>query len=104
MHSRVPEMSCRHSTHLFAADALLGKLLVMAGAAVNLASFGDETLRADWPLAGDTGEAVVVPRVAFVLHALRTCHRPSGEKHTPVRNISSPSVGWRPAIISMLMI
>lgn len=82
MHPRVPEMpSCRHSTHLFAADALLGKLLVMAGAAVNLASFGDETLRADWPLAGDTGEAVVVPRVAFVLHALRTCQRPSGGKN-----------------------
>lgn len=63
------------STHLFAADALLGELLVVAGAAVNLASFGDETLRADWPLAGDTGEALVVPRIAFVLHALRTCHR-----------------------------
>lgn len=59
---RVPEMlSCIHPTHLLAADALLGKLLVMAGAAVNVTSFGDETLRADWPLAGDTGEAVVVP-------------------------------------------
>lgn len=58
---------------LFAADALLGKLLVVAGAAVYIASFGDETLRADWPFAGNTGEAVVVPRVAFVLHTLHTC-------------------------------
>lgn len=29
---------------LFAADTLFGKLLVMAGAAVNVISFGNETL------------------------------------------------------------
>lgn len=87
--------SCRDSTHLFAADALLGELLVVAGAAVNVASFGDETLRADWPLAGDTGEAVVVPRVAFVLHTLRTCHRASGrEEHT----------GWKQSTAATLKI
>lgn len=40
---------------------MLGKLLVVAGAAEHVAAFGDETQRADWPLAGDTGEAVVVP-------------------------------------------
>lgn len=83
-------LSWSHSAHLFAADALLGKLLVVAGAAVNITSFGDEALRTDRPLAGDTGEAVIVPRVAFVLHTLRTCQRPSGE-HTGWKQSTGPT-------------
>lgn len=55
---------------LFAADAVFGKLLVMAGAAVNVTSFGDETLRSYWSFTAATGETLVVPRVPFVLHAL----------------------------------
>lgn len=55
---------------LFAADAVFGKLLVIAGAAVNVSSFGEETLRPYWPFAAAAGETLIVPRVAFVLYAL----------------------------------
>lgn len=55
---------------LFAADAVFGKLLVIAGAAVNIISFGEEALRSYWSFAAATGETLIVPRVAFVLHAL----------------------------------
>lgn len=58
---------------LFAADAVFGKFLVVAGAAVGVASFGEETLRSDWTFAVGAGEAFVVPRVSFVLHALCAC-------------------------------
>lgn len=55
---------------LFAADAVFGELLVMAGVAVHVTSFGEETQRSYWSLTVETGEAFVVPRVPFVLHAL----------------------------------
>lgn len=58
---------------LAAAHAVFGELLVVARAAVGVAAFRQETLRADWTFAAVTGEAFVVPRVAFVLHALRAC-------------------------------
>lgn len=58
------------STNLFAADAVFGKLLIVAGAAVNVSSFGEETLRSYWPLTAATGKTLIVPRVPFVLHAL----------------------------------
>lgn len=59
--------------YLFAADAVFGKLLVMAGAAVNVISFGEETLRSYWSFTAATGETLVMPRVPFVLHALCAC-------------------------------
>lgn len=49
---------------------MFGKLLIIAGAAINITSFGEETLRSDWPFAAETGETVIVPGVAFVLHTL----------------------------------
>lgn len=55
---------------LFAADTMFGKLLVVAGAAVNVISFREETLRSYWSFTVGAGEAVVMPRVAFVLHTL----------------------------------
>lgn len=55
---------------LFAANTMLGKLLVIAGAAVNVISFRKETLRSYWSFTVGTGETVVMPRVAFVLHTL----------------------------------
>lgn len=55
---------------LFAADAVFGKLLVMAGAAVNISPFGEETLRSYWSFTAGTGETLIVPRVPFVLDTL----------------------------------
>lgn len=55
---------------LFAAEAVFGKLLVIAGVAVNVISFGEETLRSYWSFTAATGETLVVPRVPFVLHTL----------------------------------
>lgn len=57
-------------THLVAADAAFGKLLIVAGTAVNIAAFGKEALRSYWPFATVTGETVIVPRVSFVLNSL----------------------------------
>lgn len=55
---------------LFAAEALLGKLLVVAGAAENVVALGDEALCSDWPFTVGAGEAVLVPGVPLVLHTL----------------------------------
>lgn len=55
-------------THLIAADTAFGKLLVVAGTAVNIAAFGKEALRSYWAFAAITGEALIVPRVSFVLN------------------------------------
>lgn len=55
---------------LFAAEALLGELLVVAGTAENVSSFREEALRSYWPFTVEAGEAILMPRVAFVLHAL----------------------------------
>lgn len=57
---------------LFAADAVFGELLVIAGAAVNVTSFGEEAQRPNRPFTAETGETFIVPRVPFVLHALCT--------------------------------
>lgn len=46
---------------LFAADAMFGKFLVIAGAAVNVISFGEETLRSYWSFTVGTGEAFIMP-------------------------------------------
>lgn len=46
---------------LFAADALLGELLVVAGTAEDVIALGDETLRSYWPFTVGAGEAVLVP-------------------------------------------
>lgn len=56
------------------------KLLVIAGAAVNVISFAEETLRPYWLFTVEAGETFVVPRVAFVLHAL--CAYRRREKYT----------------------
>lgn len=55
---------------LFAAEAGLGELLIIAGVAVNIISFGEETLRCDGSPTAATGETVIVPRVSFVCHTL----------------------------------
>lgn len=62
-------------THLIAAHAVFGKLLIVAGAAVDVAAFGQEALGAYWPLAAVTGETVIVPRGSFVLNSLRACKK-----------------------------
>lgn len=58
------------NTHLVAADAVFGKLPIIAGSAVNVTAFGDEALRSYWPFAAITGETIIVPRVPFVLNSL----------------------------------
>lgn len=60
---------------LFAADTVFGELLVIAGAAVDVSSFGEEAQRPDRSFAAETGETFVVPRIPLVLHALCTCRR-----------------------------
>lgn len=55
---------------LLAVVALLGKLLVMAWSAVDVVSFGQEALRADWLLTFKAGEALLMPHFVLVLHIL----------------------------------
>lgn len=55
---------------LFAAEALLGELLVITGAAEDVVALGGEALRPDWPFTAGAGEAVLVPRIPLVLHTL----------------------------------
>lgn len=59
---------------LLAVEALLGKLLVMAGGAVDVLTLGQETLRADWLLAFEAGEAFLVPHLVLVLYVLGPWH------------------------------
>lgn len=49
---------------------MFGKLLIVAGTAVNIVAFGKEALRSYWLFAAVTGETVIVPRVSFVLNSL----------------------------------
>lgn len=49
---------------------MLSKLLIMALGTVDVTSFGEETLRSYWPFTLEAGEALVMPGVSFVLHAL----------------------------------
>lgn len=55
---------------LFAADTAFCELLVVTWAAVNVVSFGEETLRSYLPFTAATSETLVVPRVPFVLDTL----------------------------------
>lgn len=55
---------------LFAAEALLGKLFVIAGAAENVVALRDEALCPNRPLTVGAGEAVLMPGVSLVLHTL----------------------------------
>lgn len=67
------------TSDLFAADAVFGKLLVIAGAAVNVTSFGEETLRSYWSFTVETRETLIMPRVPFVLHTLYAYRRQQGK-------------------------
>lgn len=62
----------RHSQRLYllAAEAFLGKLLVMTGSTVDVVTLGQEALCADWLLAFEAGEAFLVPHFVLVLHVL----------------------------------
>lgn len=51
-------------------EALLGKLLVIAGSAVDVLAFGQEALGADRLLAFEAFEAVLMPHLVLVLHVL----------------------------------
>lgn len=55
---------------LLAVETLLGKLLVVAGSAVDVFPFGQEALRSDGLLAFKAGEAFLVPHLVLVLHIL----------------------------------
>lgn len=70
-------------------EALLGKLLVMAGSAVDVVTLGQETLCADWLLAIEAGEAFLVPHLVLVLHVLGSW---THKKRSPLHiQYSSPS-------------
>lgn len=56
--------------YLLAVEAFLGKLLAVAGSAVDVITFGQEALCADWLLAFKAGEAFFVPDLVLVLHVL----------------------------------
>lgn len=59
---------------LLAVEAFLGKLLVVARSAVDVLTLGQEALRADWLLAFEAGEALLVPHFVLVLHVLGSWH------------------------------
>lgn len=65
----------RETEYLFAAEAVLGKFVIVAWITVNITSFGEETLRAYGCFAAATSEALVVPRVSFVHDRLCACSR-----------------------------
>lgn len=74
--------------YLLAVEALVGKLLFMAGGAVDVITFSQEALRADGLPAFKALEAVLVPHLVLVLHTLgsykhKYIHRKSTiETHT----------------------
>lgn len=57
-------------TDLFAAETVLGKLLLMAGSAVHIVTLGQEALGADGLLALKADETLFVPDLMLVLHIL----------------------------------
>lgn len=59
-------------TDLFAADAVLGELLLIAGSAVHFITLGQEALGADWLLALKADETLLMPDFMLVLHILRS--------------------------------
>lgn len=68
-------LSLLETEYLFAADAVLGKFVIVAWITVNVTSFGEETLRAYRRFTAATSEALVVPRVSFVHDRLCACSR-----------------------------
>lgn len=56
--------------YLLTAEAMFGKLLLMAVGAVHVVVLGHEALRADWLFTLVAGETVLVPYVPLVLHIL----------------------------------
>ena len=80
----------QRAKYLFAGNALLSELLLVARGAVHITSFGEETLRSDWPFTLAAGEALVVPGVAFVRHALCAWDRKTGWLQSePITRITS---------------
>ena len=65
--------------YLLTADTGLSKLLLMARATVDVSAFGQEALGADGFFTLVTGEAVLMPHIAFILHILRAFRK---EKNT----------------------
>lgn len=61
-------------------EALVGKLLFMAGGAVGVIALGQEALRADWLPALKALEAVLVPHLVLVLHTLGSCKHKCAKK------------------------
>lgn len=59
-------------TDLFAADTVLGKLLLMAGSAVHIITLGLEALGADWLFALKADETLFMPDFTLVLHIFRS--------------------------------
>lgn len=59
---------------LLAVETLLGKLLVMAGGAVDVLALCQEALGADGQLALEALEALLVPNILLVLHVLGPWH------------------------------
>lgn len=55
-------------------EAVLGKLLFIAGVAVDIVALGHKALRADWLVALEAGEALLMPELFLVLHVLGACH------------------------------
>lgn len=68
--------------YLLAVDALLGKLLLIAGQAVVVDVLLDEGLRADGLLATVAGETILVPTVALMLHLFRAWWVEGAERET----------------------
>lgn len=64
-------MNVIQNGYLLAMDALVSKLLLVAGQAVVAALFVHEAAGSDGLLAALAREAILVPAVAFVLHLLR---------------------------------
>lgn len=59
---------------LLAVEAFLGKFLLMARAAEYVVALVQEALRADWLLALEAGEALLMPHLVLILHVLGAWH------------------------------
>lgn len=59
---------------LLAACTVLGELLLVARSAVEVIAFGQEAQRADWLLALEAGEALLMPDLMLILHILIPRH------------------------------
>ena len=56
--------------YLLAMEAFLGKLLVVAGGAVDVIALSQEALSADGLLAVIAGETLLMPHLVLILHIL----------------------------------